>query len=553
MSRFGAREVVLGAAVSLLALFVFVPLGALFLQLTPDALAVVARPLERSAALSTFLLSVGTTLTALVLGLPMGVLLARTDLPGARIFRVLVTLPWVVPPYVGAIGWLLLTNPTTGWLNVPLKAVGLPALDPYNLWGMVWVMGLEATPLVALATADALSRMDASLEEQARIAGCSPVQAVVRVTLPLVAPSVLAAAGFVASGAAAAYGVPYLLASGSSRPTWVLTTRIAQQLDLDPASGRPVAVALSLVLLAIGVGLPALLALWIRGRNFTTVRGKVVRPAPLRLGAFRPVAVGAMVSFVVIGSALPLSALLVASVSKNVGRGLVSENLTLEHYASAMTGGAAAAFGRSFLLAGGAATGAVLLGALIAYLEQRTNLRGRGAVATSARLPYAVPGTVLALALLLAWSQEVRLVVLDRVSFVLALSDTLWMLGLAYLVKFLALPVGQVGAALRSVDVSLEEAARVAGAGWLRAAGGVTFRLLLPALVSTWILVFLPSFSEVTMSVLLSGPRTRVVGAMLFDLQTYGDPPAAAALAVLVTVVVVAGQALGRRLQPEQV
>lgn len=539
----------LGAAVALLALFVFVPLGALALQLDPGALSVLGHPIEQAAALHTLVLAVGTTVVALLAGLPLGVLLARTDLPGASVFRVLVTLPWVVPPYVGAIGWLLLTNPATGWLNAPLRALGLPVLDPYNLWGMVWVMGIEATPLVALATADALSRMDASLEEQARIAGCSPVQAVLRVTLPLVAPSVLAAAGFVASGAAAAYGVPYLLASGSARPTWVLTTRIAQQLDLDPTRGRPIAVALSVVLLAIGVGLPALLGLWMRGRDFTTVRGKVVRPAPLRLGALAPVAVAAVSAFVGVGSALPLGALLVASISKNVGHGLVADNLTLEHYASAMTGGAAAAFGRSFLLAAGAATGATLLGALVAYLEQRTRVRGRALVATSARLPYAVPGTVLALALLLAWSQEVRLVVLDRVTFVLALSDTLWMLGLAYLVKFLALPVGQVGAALRSVDVSLEEAARVAGASWARAVGGVTLRLLLPALVSTWILVFLPSFSEVTMSVLLSGPRTRVVGAMLFDLQTYGDPPAAAALAVLVTVVVVAGQALGRALQ----
>jgi iron(III) transport system permease protein len=459
-----------------------------------------------------------------------------------------VTLPWVVPPYVGAIGWLLLTNPATGWLNLPLRALGLPTLDPYGLAGMVWVMGLEATPLVALATADALSRMDASLEEQARIAGCSPAEAVLRVTLPLVAPSVLASASLVASGAAAAYGVPYLLASGSSQPTWVLTTRIAQQLDLSPSTGRPAAVALSLALLAIGVGAPAVVGLALRGRGFTTVRGKVVRPAPIALGRLRPWATAAVALFVAISAALPLGALLVASVSRNVGRGLAPGNLTLEHYASALTGSSAEAFGRSLVLAAGAATAAVGLGGLVAYLEQRTQVRGRGWVAAAARLPYAVPGTVLALALLLAWSQEIRLVVLDRVTLVLALSDTLWLLGMAYAVKFLALPVGSLGAALQSVDASLEEAARVAGAGWVRAVGGVTFRLLLPAVLSTWLLVFLPAFTEVTLSVLLSGPRTRVVGSLLFDLQTYGDPPAAAALAVLVTAVVVAGQLGSRRL-----
>ena len=159
-----------------------------------------------------------------------------------------------------------------------------------------------------------------------------------------------------------------------------------------------------------------------------------------------------------------------------------------------------------------------------------------------------VPGTVLALGLLLAWSQEVRVIVLERATFALALADTGWLLGLAYLVKFLALPVGQVSAGLRSVSPSLEEAARVAGAGWGRAMLRITGPLLLPNLASAWFLVFLPAFTEVTMSVLLSGPRTRVVGAVLFELQTYGDPPGAAALAVVVAAVVIAGQAFARRL-----
>src|SRR5689334_21809136 len=118
---------------------------------------------------------------------------------------------------------------------------------------------------------------------------------------------------------------------------------------------------------------------------------------------------------------------------ENVGRWLVPSNLTLASYAAALAGRNLAALGRSAVLAAGAATAAVALGGLLSYLDLRTTTPGRGVLAWLARMPYTVPGTVLALGLLLAWSQEVRLVVLDRVTFVLALADTGWLLGLAYL------------------------------------------------------------------------------------------------------------------------
>lgn len=544
------RVVVLGLAAALLVPFVVLPLVLLggSLVAEPGALAVIARPLEREAAWNTVLLALGTTAFALFAGLPLGVLVARTDLPGAARWRVLATLPYVVPPYVSAIAWIALLNPTNGMVNRGLRAVGLPVLDVYGLPGMVLVMGLECTPLVMIATADALSRMDASLEEQARVAGAGPFAAVARVTLPLAAPAIVAACSFVLASTAAAFGVPYLLATGSAEPTWVLTTRIAQALDLDPTRGRPIAVALAAELLLVGVALPALLGLWLRGRSFTTVAGKAARPAPLRLGRWRPLAVAGVAAFVGVGAVLPLATLVATSLLANVGAGLLPENLTLASYEAALSGRNLAALGRSAWLAAWAATGAVALGGLLAYLGERTATPGRRALGWLARVPYTVPGTVLALGLLLAWSQEVRLVVADRVTFALALADTAWLLGLAYLVKFLALPVGQVTAGLRSVDRSLEEAARVAGAGWGQAMWRVTGPLLLPNLAAAWFLVFLPAFTEVTMSVLLSGPRTRVVGAALFELQTYGDPPGAAALGVVVTAVVVAGHAVATRL-----
>lgn len=537
----------MAAVAALLAVAVLLPLGLLFgaVVADPASLAVLLQPQEWRAALNTAIVAGGTTAFALVLGLPLGVLFARADLPGIERWRTLATLPYVVPPYVSAIAWITLCNPATGWLNGPLVAVGLPPLDIYGLGGMVWVMGLECTPLVMLATADALSRMDASLEEQARVAGASPWRVVSRITLPLAAPTIVASASFVLAASAAAFGVPYLLASGTADPDWVLTTRIAQALDLDPTTGRSRAVALSIVLLAGTIVVPSLGTAWLGRGRFTTIGGKATRPARLALGRLRPLAVGFVAGFVLLGVVLPLGTLILLSVTDQLGRGFVPSNLSFASYAEVLGRPRdQLAIARSGALAAGAATAAVLVGGAVALLETRSRARWLGVLA---RVPYTVPGTVLALGLLLTWSQEVRIVVLDRVTLVLALADTGWLLLLAYGVKFLALPVGGIGAALSAVDPALEEAARVSGATPARTLFRITGPILLPSLLAAWFLVFLPAFTEVTMSVLLGGPRTRVVGVLLFDLQTYGDPPAAAALAVVVSGIVIGLHTFVRR------
>ncbi len=523
------RRLAWGLLTITLGLLVGAPLVRLFAELDAAALAALLDPLELRAAKHTVVLVLGTTGASLVGGVTLGVLLARTDLPHADRLRTALVIPYVLPPYVTALGWLLLLNPATGWLY--------RGLDPYSLAGMVFVLAVEHTPLVLLATVDALGRMDGSLEEQARLAGCGPVGTLGRVTLPLVAPAILASASFVASSSAAAFGVPYLLSTGSADPTFVLTTRIAQALDLDPASGRPRAVALSLVLLAIGVVLPGLLGWWLRGRSYTTVRGKVVRPSVLALGAFRWPAFAAVVASLAATTALPLGAIALASLRPNLG----ADGFTLAHYARLGSGPAAGVFLRSTLTAGVAAAAAVGLGSLVAFRDVRDG-RDRGLLATVARLPYAVPGTVLALGMLLVFSQPVRLILLERVTFELRLADTAAFLALAWTIKYLALPVGTVGAALQAIDPALEEAGRISGAGPWAVARRIVAPLLAPSLLSAFALVFLPAFSEVTMASLLAGPRTPVVGTLLFERQTYGDPPGAAALAVVVVVVVLSVQ-----------
>lgn len=549
LSRIGWPQLlVLGIAAGLLVLFAALPLAIMLVRSFSGGLAPIwsawTDSLNLRALGNTVSLTLATLAFTLALGVPLGWLFGVSDLPGRAAWRSLCTVPYVLPPYIGAIAWIQLANPSNGLLNR-----GGSWLDIYTIGGMAWVLGLAYTPFVFTATANALERVDPALEEAARIAGASPFRAFTSVTLPVLFPALGAASSFVMASTAAAFGVPYLLAAGTAEPHWVLTTRIYQALDLSPATGRPLAVALSLGLLTIGVGLPALGRLFEGRRSFTTVTGKANRGGAAPLGRFKPLALAVVGLYAVLAVGMPLLTLVGTSLMRRFSAGFSADNLSVDNYTTLLAmPRTTTALGHSLLLAALAATAAVLLGALIAYLSERTQTPGRHGLATLAGLPYAVPGTVLALGLLLTFSQPLRLILLDRVTFTLSLRDTMWMLGLAYMVKFLAFPVGNARAGLKALHPSLEEAARLSGASWGRSLRDVVAPLLRPQLIAAWFLVFMPAFSEITMSILLFGPDTEVVGTLLFNLQAYGDPPAAAVLAVVLTALVLSGNALLRLL-----
>ncbi len=162
---------------------------------------------------------------------------------------------------------------------------------------------------------------------------------------------------------------------------------------------------------------------------------------------------------------------------------------------------------------------------------------------------YALPGTIVAVALVLAFSRELRVIVLEHVTFALVLGGSVGMLLVAYAIKHAALGLRAVDEALSQVHPSLEEAARTAGAGAGRAFVDVTLPLLRSHLTAAAVAIALPCFTELTMSVLLQAPGTSTLGVVLFGLYEYGDPQQAMALSAVLVVVVLAGQLLIARLR----
>ena len=496
---------------------------------------------EAGAIVNTLVTSLGAAGFALALGAPLALLLFRTDLPFRGAFAVLFTLPSAIPAFIWGMGWISLASPRAGYLN---RLLGEGALDIYGPGGIAFVEGLSGLPLVMLAGAAALRRVDPALEEAARVCGASPLRALLAATVPLTMPSLLSGAVMVFLMAVSAFGVPYILGVSATPPTRVLTTRIYELVLLGGEGSLARAMVLATVLLLLTP--VALWATWALGRagRVRLSAGKGVSPRLFPLGRARvaaTVAVGLAGLLLVL---LPLGAVALTSVQRSFGASLAWESFTLKHWSGVLfEARTLQALGRSLLLAAGAGLLVCAFGLASAVLQRQFRRLGAG-IEALAVWPYAIPGTVLAIALLIAFSRELRFILFDRIAFVLALAHTPWLLLIAYAAKYLALGTRNSSEALAQIDPSLSEAARVSGAGPLRAFIDAPLPLLRPALFAAFVLAFLSCATEITMSVLLVPAGSQVLGTLLFELQSYADPAAASVLACAFVALVLLGQGL---------
>ena len=461
---------------------------------------------------NTVIVSFATALLSTFLAVPLAWLLTRTNLPHASKLRSYFCLPYAIPPYIGAIAWIHLANPSNGILNM---LFGVSFFNIYNLGGLVWVMGSFFYTLVLLLALTSLDRMDASFEEAARISGASPLRVFFQVTFPLISPAILSGMLLVVLASAASFGVPAMI--GNPASIFLLTTKIYTFQRMGSESALFSAAALSVILFAFAI-LILVANYWIqRSKNYSLVSGKTTYPSKVELGKWRYPCFYFCLAFLFLVLILPLLAILQSALSTVQGK-FAWDNIGLGNFYRVFfeIEETPRALGNSFYIAFMAASFATVLGTIVAYIQHKTKVWGRDTLGILASLPYATPGTVLAFALILTFSSSVF-------SFSIPLYNTLGILILAYMVKFLSFSVRTTGDAFVQIDDSLGEASRVAGASWFTSIRSIWLPLMKTSLVASWFLIFMPSFSDLTITILLSGPGMETVGTLLFQLQEYAD------------------------------
>jgi iron(III) transport system permease protein len=532
-----------------------VPLGRLLLEaIAPGGRpgpavfrAALSGPAAWRAAWHTLETAVGGTLLATVVGAAMATLTTLTDTRAKPALAFGLVLPLLIAPQVTAFAWAQVVGPQSVLLRLIGQAPPPGTPNPlHSREGIILLLGLQHAPLVFLTLRAGLRALPRELLEAAHASGAGRWQVLRTVVLPLITPALAAGIGLAFVSAIGNFGIPALL--GIPGGYTVLTTLIYQRLTgFGPAVLGEVA-ALSVVL-ALGAGAGVALQGWASRRQDTRVGALGTPPLVWPLGPWRPLAeaaVGLTVGFMLV---VPLAALLASSLVPAHGVPLGWDTATLQHYRYVLVEHAATrrAFRNSLLLAGGAAGLLAGLAVLFGYfLTWRPSALWRVAN-VAVELPYALPGIVLAIAMILVFLRPVPFLGL-------ALYNTPWIILAAYLSRFFALALRPVVAGYRALDPALEEAARMCGAGLGTRLRTVILPLLAPVAVAGALLVHLIAFSELTVSALLWSSGSETVGVVLWSLEQGGDSVSAAAVAVLsvaaTLALMLAASLLARRLPP---
>jgi iron(III) transport system permease protein len=489
--------------------------------------------------------TVKIALFATVLGTIMGVfyawLLGRSDIPMKGVMRALFKIPYMFPPFLGAMAWDLLLNGRSGYLNRFLVTTfGLQKM-PFNINTIAGIVFVEVSyyfPFVFMQVISAFERMDPTLEESARIAGAKQGTVIRKITLPLVKPAISAGALLILTTSLAHFGVPSIL--GYAQGIYTLPTRIYAVIYNSGGSFEGIRQGAVLsVMLVIVVALALVLQNKILSTgNYDIIKGKSMRPTLIKLrGAKYPLLLVAIATLLLI-VVVPLVMIVLISFIKAYGLPIKPENFTTAQYAKVFkAGGTMDSIRNSLFLSITAGIVSMFLGTMIAYVVQKIRPKGKEVLEIVSVLPYAIPGTVLSIGVILAWSGSLGV----------KLYNTIWIILVAYLARYLSFSMKTSSAALLQVHSSLEEAARVCGASHTESLADVTLPLIRPAMVSGFFLIFLPAMREVTTSILLYGPYTRTLGVQIYSLRDAGMIPQAAALAtVTIGIIMVLNAAVTR-------
>ncbi len=492
-------------------------------------------PLYHGPIVWSLIISVAVSVISLVIGSLMAWAVARTDLPLPGLVRVGTLASFITPPFLGATAWIFLAGPREGWLNNLFRAITGAGEDSYlfnifSMEGVVFAIVLYVYPLVFIVVNAGLNTIASDMEDAANIAGAGTVSTMLTVTLPLVMPALFAGLILAFLETIILFGTPAFLAIPARQH--VMTTQIRAFMQSEEY----------LVGLASAYALPMLFAaiflLWIRRRTlgrrgYATIGGKGGQRRLQKLGGYRWILFGICVIPLIGSIVLPYSALILASLMKTQGGGLVWSNLTFSNYGFVLRNDQVwPSIWNTLILAGTAATCGALLAALIAYISQRRLVRGYRYLSFLATAPLAIPGIVLAVGLFVAYTHKP-----------LVLYGTLWILFLAYLTKYLPVAFQTSNAALMSIHPELEESSRILGANRLVVFKDITIPLFKVALVASWVLIFLPSLRELSSSVLLWTSKTRVITVVILNFYEEGRLDYVAVLGVvlmILTLIVVA-------------
>ncbi len=489
--------------------------------------------MNRSALVNTIVGGLAAMVLGTLLAFPLAWMVGRTNMYGKKFFRSLFVVTYMVPPYVGAMAWLRLLNPNVGTINVMLRGLlGINAaagpINVYSLGGLVWVLTTFYYPYAFITISRAMEKMDPSLEEASRISGASPFVTLMRVTLPIMTPSLIAGALLVFVSAASCYGIPSII--GAPGRVHTVTTRIIEYYGRG-TQGLNDATGLAVFLMALAILILYLSDFVVAKKQYITVSGKSTRPNIVDLRAWRLPLTILVALFAVLVVLVPFTTILTTSLKIDVGKPLMAEgNFTFSQWTTIFSRSETMdSLKNSLIYASVAATVGILVAITMSYLMQRTRIKGRKLPDFLITLGSGSPSVVIALGLIMTMQGR----------FGVNIYNTAYIIIVAYLIKYMMMGMRTVTSAISQIHISLEESSQVSGASWLMTMRKVTGPLIFPSIAAGWFLIFIPCFYELSMTTLLYSNTTKTIGFQLYEYWTYTSQPQASAMAFGILLIVI--------------
>lgn len=505
-------------------------------------------PALLDVTINTLVFVLGSSIFSTVLALFLAYLNTRTNIPFKPLFTVLSIVPMMIPHLLFSVSWALLLNPSNGMINTVLMNVFSLEDAPFNiysLWGMILVEGLLNMPIAYLIIAPAMASFDVALEESSKVFGAGIWRTLLRITLPVLRPAILAAfiLGIVRS--LASYAVPQVL--GMPGRVEVLATYLFQMIATGSMPDYGKAAALGMSVLGASIGLIVLYrALTSESGKYVTISGRGYRPTMIELKRARTplfIAIGLLCFLMVV---LPVAVLLYTSLVpySMVPSARAFSLMSWKHWIEVLEDPVSllALKNTLFLTVVGATLG-VLLSVFIAYVIVKIRTRASGLLESLSFLSFSFPGIVIGIGFMWFFVQT-------------PLYATLTALLLAYIAAYLPYGIRPLASAFVQVHAHLEESSLVCGASALTTMRRVIVPLLIPGIVSAWILMATMFVRELTVSVVLSRPGSEVLAVQILSFADDGLWGKLSALGIIMifisTALVLLAMYAGKRFKARQ-
>ena len=544
-SSFGVAQIILFLSIAILVVVVAFPVLLILFNAFwvedhfnfSGAIEILKEPETFKALMNSLIIAGMSTIGSTIVGTFFAWLVTRTDMPHKRFMKSMFLVPFMLPSFIGAMAWKMLLSPNAGFINrFFMDNLGFdgPIFNLYSYYGISAVEVMYLFPFVFIQVCGALERMDPTLEESARISGAGLFTITRKITIPLVLPSILSGALLIMLYSMAHFGTVAVL--GIENGIYNIPVLIYERIHQSGGSFESIRTG---TVLATVLVISAACIIWAQRKilgsgHYQIIGGKSFRPMELKLRGLKYPLMFFCFAYIAFTIVLPTVVIFLVGGLSTYGLSFTPENLSLDNFKFILFEYDVTrdAIFNSVTLGLTAAIITMFAGVMISYVIVKMDVKGKGLLEFLGMLPFSVPGSVIALGVILAWSGQ----------FEINLYNTVWIILVAYIARYMAFSLKANSAALEQVHDSLVEASRACGATMWQSLKDIVLPLVKPGMFAAFFLIFLPSLRELTVSIMLYAPTTRTIGVAIYTLNEDGETVISCALAAIALIIIIVGQ-----------